>query len=293
MTKRRIPEGSGGMSGAVDTGGRPVGAQRMEAVTDKFSCRRSPAEPADRSGADREAALEALSCVRSSAGPAEGNAAAVRVGTVARPERGSETGISDEMVVSTGPDASLPAGLFVEPPMSETEAARWITKEELAEAAAFGAGRRSEWLSWRALVRRELGKDVGIAYNDAGAPVVTNRDVHIGVSHCAGRIAVLFSDTRCAVDIEPENRNFLRAASRYLAPEERALSSDELLPGVVWCAKEALYKYVGRTELDLLRDIRIREVDLAAGRLTGCVTGDEPLGLTLLRRDGYILVFVS
>ena len=73
---------------------------------------------------------------------------------------------------------------------------------------------------------------------------------------------------RCAVDIEPETRNFSRAVSRYLTPEEKSLSGDPFWPGIVWCAKEALYKYSGRRELDFRRDLRVEQVDLAAGMLT-------------------------
>ena len=144
----------------------------------------------------------------------------------------------------------IPA-LWTSPPLTAEESARWTTSEERAAAAGFvSERRRAEFLTWRAVVRRELGDDVGIAYDALGAPVLTNRAVHISVAHCAGRIAVCASPERCAVDIEPATRDFRRAASRYLTPEEEALSDDPLLPGIVWCAKETLYKYAGRRELD-------------------------------------------
>lgn len=136
----------------------------------------------------------------------------------------------------------IPA-LWTSPPLTAEESARWTTSEERAAAAGFvSERRRAEFLTWRAVVRRELGDDVGIAYDALGAPVLTNRAVHISVAHCAGRIAVCASPERCAVDIEPATRDFRRAASRYLTPEEEALSDDPLLPGIVWCAKETLYK---------------------------------------------------
>ena len=131
----------------------------------------------------------------------------------------------------------IPA-LWTSPPLTAEESARWTTSEERAAAAGFvSERRRAEFLTWRAVVRRELGDDVGIAYDALGAPVLTNRAVHISVAHCAGRIAVCASPERCAVDIEPATRDFRRAASRYLTPEEEALSDDPLLPGIVWCAK--------------------------------------------------------
>lgn len=183
--------------------------------------------------------------------------------------------------------------LRIVPPMSAEETAPWTTAEERAAAAAFGsARRRAEFLTWRAVVRRELGRDVRIGYNDAGAPVLTDRDGYISVSHCDGRVAVCFSANPCAVDIEPETRNFSRAASRYLAAAERALSDDPSFPGVVWCAKEALYKYAGRTNLDFLTDLSIERADLAAGELTARIENGEPVKLSVCREDGYIIVYI-
>ena len=144
-------------------------------------------------------------------------------------------------------DGRLPAGLIIEAPWPEGEAAAWATAEERAAAAAFGSERRRrEYLTWRALVRRELGRDVHIAYDAVGAPVLENRPEHLSVSHCDGRVAVCLSLRRCAVDIEPVTRNFGRVLSRYMTPEEQALADDPLLPAAVWCAKETLYKYAGR-----------------------------------------------
>ena len=190
-------------------------------------------------------------------------------------------------------DGRLPAGLIIEAPWPEGEAAAWATAEERAAAAAFGSERRRrEYLTWRALVRRELGRDVRIAYDAVGAPVLENRPEYLSVSHCDGRVAVCLSLRRCAVAIEPVPRNFGRVLSRYMTPEEQALADDPLLPAAVWCAKETLYKYAGRRELDLLRDLRITEADLAAGCLAGRIAGGAPVAMRLLCRDGYLATFI-
>lgn len=181
--------------------------------------------------------------------------------------------------------------LYIESPMTPAESARWTTAEERAAAAAFDDRRRTEYLAWRALVRRELGSDVRIFYHASGAPAVDCPRVRIGVAHCPGRIAVCISDRPCAVDIETESRDFSRAAPRFLTVQERALSANRLLPGVVWCAKETLYKLSGREGLDLLRDIRITAVDIADGTVIGRVLDGDPVRLTLLRQAGYIVVY--
>lgn len=182
-------------------------------------------------------------------------------------------------------------GLFIERPMEHAEA--FATPEELASAASFGSERRRcEYLAWRAVVRRELGSDARIAYDDCGAPRIVDHPLHIGVAHCSGYVAVCISEARCAVDIELLSRDFSRAMGRYITAEEQALSSDSRWPGVVWCAKETLYKYSGRRGLDFLCDLQICSADLAKGELTGRIENGEPVGLSVRCTEEYIAVFI-
>ncbi len=153
--------------------------------------------------------------------------------------------------------------LFVEAPLSFEEAAQWTTDDERATARNFAATRQLEFLAWRAIVRRAIGRDAIIAYNSVGAPILTNYPFRITVSHCQGRIAVGISDRPCAVDIERIDRNFRRILSRYLTPEEQRLSAHPLFPAIAWCAKETLYKYTGRTGLDLLDDLHIDQLSFS------------------------------
>lgn len=183
--------------------------------------------------------------------------------------------------------------LWIEPLTDEAPAPDTLTTPaERAASAAFSPTRRREFLAWRALVRRELGADTQIAYNAAGAPVITNRAVHISVSHGAGYIAVCISDSPCAVDIESPDRNFSRIAPRYISSAEAALSDDARLSAVLWCAKEALYKYAGRPGLDFLHDLHITKVDFTSGTLLGTIENGEPLRLSVHCGEGYIAVVI-
>lgn len=153
--------------------------------------------------------------------------------------------------------------LIVEPPLPFDAAAAWATEEELATVRAFAPARAREYLAWRAIVRRATVRDAAIAYDAAGAPVLTNLPLQITVSHCTGRVAVGISDRRCAVDIERIDRNFGRILGRYLTDEEMQLSDDPLFPALGWCAKETLYKYAGVPGCDLRSDLRIDAIDFA------------------------------
>lgn len=189
--------------------------------------------------------------------------------------------------------AVAPGKLLLSEPLAAAETDLWTTEEERAEAARFGsARRRSEYLTWRTLVRRELGRDAVIGYNGVGAPVVTSPEGYfIGVSHCRERVAVCISRQRCAVDIESVSRNFGAALARCMTPRERTLSTDERLGAALWCAKEALYKYAGRRELELQRDVQVLGVDFEAGRIVGRICGGEPLELQLRCIDGCVVVW--
>ncbi len=153
--------------------------------------------------------------------------------------------------------------LFVEAPLPIEEAARWATDDEQATVRNFSDARKREYLAWRAIVRRTIGRDAIIAYNSVGAPILTNYPFRITVSHCQGRVAVGISDRPCAVDIERIDRNFRRILSRYLTPEEQRHSAHPLFPAIAWCAKETLYKYAGRQGLDLLNDLHIDRISFS------------------------------
>lgn len=180
--------------------------------------------------------------------------------------------------------------LFIEPLQELDEAACWATAEELVRAVSFsGERRRREFLTWRAIVRRELGRHLRIEYNELGAPVLPDGEAFLSVAHCERRVAVILSPWRCAVDIEPADRDFSRVVERIQTPSELLLSSDPLWPGFVWCAKETLYKYAGCRGLDFREDLCIVSADLAAGRITGRIGAGTPLELEARCMDGCLV----
>ena len=87
-------------------------------------------------------------------------------------------------------------------------------------------------------------------------------------------VAVALSDRVCGVDMERLDRDFMKAAPRFLSARERALSEDKRLAAAVWCAKECLYKMYGRRGMDLLRDLAVESVDFARGTIRGTVAAD-------------------
>lgn len=138
-----------------------------------------------------------------------------------------------------------------------------LTAEDIASASRFQReSRRVEHLSWRRIVRRELGRGVHIAYNDVGAPVVDIPNIYISVAHTSERwVAVAIADSRVGVDIECVERGFERVTSRYMSSSELLLSNHNHWSAMVWSAKEAVYKLGGRRGVDLVEDMRVVEYD--------------------------------
>ena len=170
--------------------------------------------------------------------------------------------------------------LIVEPLLPEADALRAVKAADRIASASFAPSRRREYLSWRAIVYRELGP-VAIRYAACGAPYLADRpDVCIGVSHGAGRAAVALSDRPCAVDIERYDRDFARVAPRYLTLAERSLGeADPRFGAAAWCAKEVLCKLSGRQGLALMRDLHLTAS--GDGWSEGCVGDGEPIRLSV------------
>ena len=166
-----------------------------------------------------------------------------------------------------------------------------ITAQDVASASRFqNERRRMEHLAWRRIVRRELGRGVGISYNEVGAPQVDVEGRYIGVAHCKERVLVAIADERVGVDIEPMCRDFSRVEERIMSVEERSLSSDDRWAGVVGCAKEAMYKYYGRSAIDLQRDLRIVAVDGVAKCVYGVLPNGERVEIKISLHEGKYIV---
>jgi phosphopantetheinyl transferase len=134
-----------------------------------------------------------------------------------------------------------------------------LTAEDIASASRFQReSRRVEHLSWRRIVRRELGRDVDIRYNDVGAPEVDTPNIYISVSHSRDVVVVAISDAAVGVDVERSDRNFEGVRSRIMDAYEQSLSDDALWTAMAWCAKEAAYKLYGRRGIDLLEGIKLK-----------------------------------
>ena len=184
--------------------------------------------------------------------------------------------------------------LIVESLGSEAILREGATADDIAFVEQFAnASRRCEVLAWRAMVRRELGRDVRIFYDEYGAPNVALDNIYISISHSRNIAALLISDSPCAVDIEHTDRNFLRVAPKYLSVEEQALAEKYNLYAEMWSAKEALYKYYHKGSLDLVKHISIEEYIPNHNTLIATLLGSEPIEVKIENNGSYVVASIA
>lgn len=183
--------------------------------------------------------------------------------------------------------------VFIEPIPSEEELLQTATAEDIAIVELFGsAHRRREVLAWRAIVRRELGGDCKIGYDEWGAPEVSLPEIYISVSHSREVVAVIIGSDPCAIDIEECGRNFGVVAERFATAQERTLSNEEDWLAKLWCAKEALYKYYRKGGVEIREDIKILGYNADSTSLQASVFGTL-LEVKVERQGNYIVAIID
>ena len=98
-----------------------------------------------------------------------------------------------------------------------------------------------------------------IEHNKVGAPFIPDKELYISVSHSRLTAAVAVdASAPVGIDIEePRYRQLCRVAPRVLSEAELAVCDTPAQLLEAWTMKEALYKAVGGTAPDFIRDIRL------------------------------------
>lgn len=184
--------------------------------------------------------------------------------------------------------------LFIEKIRSEEILRGDATSDDLAVVDNFSnEGRRCEVLAWRAILRRELGKQVEISYDEFGAPQVDTPNINISISHSKDAVAVLISERPCAIDIESLNRDFRRVASRYLSAREYEMAERYDLFAEMWSAKEALYKFYRKGGVDLICDIHLHDYFAENSCFTATICEGKMVVVKILREENLVVALID
>lgn len=183
--------------------------------------------------------------------------------------------------------------------------ALWRIDEDTARLASLCTGqenawagtlaperRRREWLAWHAALHEEAPAEETF-YRPSGAPALRSGR-HIAVSH-AGRIrradalrrSVRTRHRTGGPRLHEDGGKVSRSGRAEVAGIRGGLSA-----GIVWCAKEALYKWSGLGGLDWLRDIRVTKIDPVRETLEG-TAGGKRIGLKVIPHPELHIVFCA
>lgn len=128
--------------------------------------------------------------------------------------------------------------------------------------------RRKEWLCSKIILKKFLGKQADIQYRENGSPYIPNREIELSITHNDNLCCVLLSNNRCGIDIESFERDFSKVSKRFLSQQELLFISTNLLQTISWCAKETLYKFIGKNGIDFKKEFTITELSTSEQRVT-------------------------
>lgn len=118
-------------------------------------------------------------------------------------------------------------------------------------------------------------------YDLKGKPFLKGRQEHISISHSHDYLVILVNKTsNTGVDIECIRQKVLGIRHKFLSQEELVFCGQDIERHIrLWAAKEAVYKWYGKKELDFKRHLH--------------VPAHEDVGLfeAQLRKDGQLLRF--
>ena len=162
--------------------------------------------------------------------------------------------------------------------------------------------RKLHWLSSRLLLRHVLGNPdifIHLESDERGKPVVHNFPIHISISHSFELSALLMSEKfTLGIDIEKIDPKIERIKHKFLREEKLIAISEEYRLEqlyVYWCAKEAMYKWYGKRELEFREHLYVRPFRFShEGEVVGRIMKDEfrkELKISYEKIDGYMMAY--
>lgn len=179
------------------------------------------------------------------------------------------------------------------------EIAVWKTQESLDEIMQLSNSmhvskiktekRKKEFLSARILLRKLL-PDVSISYNIHGAPELEN-DKFISISHSQDLTAIIIGRSKVGIDVEKIREKTLRVSSKFIPKNAHKLISKEKAT-LIWCCKEAIYKWYEKGKINFIEDIKIMPFRIQEKGSLIAKFKSKKLVLQYQKIDDHFLVYV-
>ena len=149
--------------------------------------------------------------------------------------------------------------------------------------------RKKEHLISR-LMLNKVCENGTIIYNEFGAPELDNGK-HISISHSNELVTVIISETKSGIDIEQISEKTLRIASKFVS-EKNLIKLNKEKATLIWCLKEAIYKWHQKGSVDFIKDIIISEFFAKEHGNVKAYFRERELNLNYLKINNHYLVYV-
>lgn len=166
-----------------------------------------------------------------------------------------------------------------------------------------GDTRKKQWLAYRMIIKKIINSPdiLDINYSAFGRPMILNMATRISVSHSGSYAAAMVSYNKpVGIDIEKIHPRIEKVVYKFLNEHELIdLQNDYTIEHmhVCWSAKEAIYKFYHRRQLDFKENILLEPfVFNQSGIIEGRIQLPDMtkrLRLHYERFDGYMLVYVG
>ena len=149
--------------------------------------------------------------------------------------------------------------------------------------------REKEHLITRLMVNKTC-KNETIIYNEFGAPELDNGK-HLSISHSKELVTIIISDIKSAIDIEKISEKALRIASKFIS-ERNLIQLNKEKATLIWCIKEAIYKWHQKGGIDFIKDIIITEFFAKKHGKVTAYFREKKINLNYLKINNHYLVYV-
>jgi len=135
--------------------------------------------------------------------------------------------------------------------------------------------------------------------DEYGKPFFDSEDHEISITHAGEYAGFIQTEKRkCGIDMEEITERVRRIQSKFVREDEEGFLADDLRGlFMIWCAKEAMYKYYGLKSLDFKQHMKLDYKPLQeSGTLTGHIDKDDysrTLELNYTFFDNYLILHTA
>ncbi len=204
--------------------------------------------------------------------------------------------------LNTNPEGNLGVWKIEENPEDLKSRLQW-SEEDIKRFQSHADGERSKhWLYSRVLLREMLNTSsfIELGADEFGKPFLANFLQKVSISHSGDMVAVMLSKQDCGMDIQIMKPNIERVAHKFINEAEwQSINTDTRFEQMylVWCCKEALYKYYGKKNLAFKENLSLKTFSWTPeGELIGVIEKDDyykELPVYWKTIDNYLLAWVS